>query len=578
MSTLEDQTVEGSPNRLCEASNENTRPNQTNSKAQPTTSSVAENRRQLAWMLQLHGYSACREALVLLEDHFTSSNKYESMEDFVSKLNLAVTFDTSNSSSIIDPELAYLTIQKLCNNKVTRAANADGQDDSGEDNIIQIEQTIPRDLTVKVKNVQYDADKTHSVKRNGANSRERKANEFNIHYNFLFKRLSSLPVFQGDFELTKLSTLTASSQPSIRCVCFGLLIKDISKIDGYLLIDSSGRVPLRISNDTSFRNRLAYTNCIVIVEGVYTNPDDVLFAANIGLPPILLDPIQDKSLACADEQLVVILRELYLDDEDVRKALDILFTGYNSMEDPPIMFILIGEFTREHCDTETFRSHMKKLIRIIRTCDNLKGCHYVFIPGPKDKFFDTNVATSNYNSYMPIPPLTSDQVPLNLLNISGIKNVHLATNPSHIYLGDRLISVIAQSYLKELRKGLLHDLSDHREELFDIAKQIMLSNGHLSAGISKAYHSSMNLWHRPDLLILADTEAIGNRYDYNSSRSDDTSFATVPSFSRSFNQFKVYYVNTGEIDDSQVTPDALESIEDETEVQLIDDGPSEMDD
>lgn len=526
-----------------------------------TNSDATHNRRKLSKMLQLHGYSACREALVLLEDHFTSSTSYETMEEFINKLNQIITFQTDAGTSVIDPDLAYLVVQKL----TAKPQATQNDTDQSRHVIEEVEPELPSTLAVKVKNVQYEHAFDSAIsKTNNRLVGERQATEFNIHYNFLLKKLSCLPIFQGDFQLMKLATLTGSSQPSIRCICFGLLIKDISKIDGYMLIDSTGRVPVRITPDTTFRNRLFYTDCIVLLEGVYINPDDVLFAANVGLPPILLEPIPDKSLACLNEQMVVILKELYLDDDDVCKSLDMLFTGYNSMEDPPMLFILIGDFTRAPCRPTIFRTHMKKLIRILRTCDNLKNCHFVFIPGQRDtspiedSALETIPKTSNT---MPKAPLTKEQFSVNLLQLSNINNVHLASNPAHIYLGERRISVVAHSYLKRLKNNLIHDLSDHRQELFDTTKQIMLSNAHLSAGIAKTYHSSMNLWHRPDLLVLADTEAFGNRYDYSSSSSRDTSFTTVPSFSRQSNQFKVYYVKTGEVEDSQVSSDAIEEIE-----------------
>lgn len=525
------------------------------------TTNVAQTRDRLSKLLQLHGYSACREALVLLEDHLTSSSKYESIEDFVSKLNHVVTFQTNACTSIIDPELAHLVIQKLNN-----PAGSDHQP------VIDLEEQqvlpeLPAQLSIKVKNVEYD----HVVDKRKQSFVANNSDEFNIHYNFLFKRISELSVFQDNFQLMKLSTLTASTQPSIRCICFGLLIKDISKIDGYLLIDSSGRVPVRITPDTTFRNRLAYTNCLVLVEGVYANPDDVLYAANIGLPPVLLDPVMDKSQACADDKFVVMLKELYLDDDDVVSALEMLFTGYNSLEDPPMLFILIGDFTRQNYELSQYRAHMKKLIRILRSCDNLKNCHFVFIPGQRDTspvLQDSNNPSTN-SSGSAKAPLTKEQLPVNLLQLSDFHNVHLATNPTHIYLGERQISVVAHSYMKELRKYLLHDLSDHREELFETVKKIILSNAHLSAGSSKHFHSSMKLWHRPDLLILADTEAFGNRYDYSSSQACDTSFCTIPSFARQSNQFKVYYIKSGEIEDSQVSSEAYQEIE-EDEEQLPD--------
>lgn len=536
-----------------------------------TTNSVVNNRQKLSKMLQLHGYSACREALVLLEDHYSSSTKFESMEDFINKLNQVVTFQTDAGSSVIDPDLAYLVIQKLVAGQQPKVAQGD---DNEEPEVLEIiEPVLPTNLAVKVKNVEYENAISDSKATN--NNRllgEKQATEFNIHYNFLLKKLNSLPIFQGDFKIMKLATLTGSSQPSIRCICFGLLIKDVSKIDGYMLIDSTGRVPVRITPDTTFKNRLFYSDCIVLLEGVYINPDDVLFAANIGLPPNLLEPISDKSLACLNEQLVVILKEIYLDDDDVCRALDMLFTGYNSMEDPPLIFILIGDFTREPCRKTVFRLHMKKLIRILRTCDNLKSCHFVFIPGQRDTspIEESDLGTTRQNNSMPKPPLTKEQLPVNLLQLSNFENVHLASNPTHIYLDERKISVVAQSYLKKLKNNLLHDLSDHREELFETAKQIILSNAHLSAGIAKTYHSSMNLWHKPDLLILADTEAFGNRYDYSSSSVSDTSFATIPSFSRQSNQFKVYYVKSGDLEDSQVTPDAIEEIEDDRPNETVD--------
>lgn len=544
----------------------------------PKTNDVSQTRQRLAKLLQLHGYSACREALVLLVDHYTSSNKYDSIEDFICTLNRIITFETRTSDSIIDPDLADLAIKKLRNHSAP-----DGGDifelEQAQETAAELERAK---LIVRVKNVEcYPAGvtgsrKTSTISANantgaaapghGGPANNQRANEFNIHYNFLYKRLSSLPIFKDDYQLTRLERLTASTQPSIRCICFGLLVKDISKIDGYMLIDSSGRVPLRLTPDTAFRNRLAYTNCIVLVEGVYVNPDDILYAANIGLPPILLDPIEDKELACRDEKMIVLLRDLFMDDDDVCRHVDMLFTGYNSMEEPPLIFIMIGDFTRAlYATAEEYRRHTKRLIRIIRTCDNLKQCHFVFVPGQRDTSQLVD-GQPNENLLMPKPPLTKEQMPINLLQLSGFNDVHLATNPAHIYVGERQLTIVSQSYLKTLGKNLLHDLSDHREELFETAKQIILSNAHLAAGISKTYHSSMNLWHKPDLLVLADTEAFGNRYDYCSSKSKDTTFTTVHSFSRQFSQFKVYYLKTGDVEDSQVSSDAMEQIVEECDV------------
>jgi len=343
-----------------------------------------------------------------------------------------------------------------------------------------------------------------------------------------------------------------------------LLVKDVSKIDGYTLIDNTGRVPVRITPDTSFRNRLAYLNCLVLVEGVYVNPDDILYAANIGLTPVLLDPIEDKTLACQDEKMIIILKEIYMDDEDICKAVDLLFTGYDALAEPPLLFILIGDFTRHPCRPSEMKMYTKKLMRSIRACDNLKQSHFVFIPGKRDSCIRLQDGEFEENKAMPKVPLSKEQMPVNFLTLSGFENVHLATNPAHIYVGDRLITVVSHSYFKELRNNLLHDLSDRNEELLETAKQIILSNAHLCGGISKIYPNSMNLWHRPDLLVLADTEAFGNRYDYSSGKQEDTSFMTLPSFSRQSNQFKVYYLKSGDIDDSEVSVEAFKEIEELT--------------
>lgn len=554
---------------------------------------TSRDQARLAKLLQLHGYSACREALVLLEDHFAGSNKYESTEDFISKLNRVITFETDAGSSIIDTDLAYLAIQKLCNNnrraqqqqvaltsdKTDNNKAVERPDNEDEDEQIQ-EEPLPVSVTVRVKNVEHSQTQQQDQKSLQSAAGERQASDFNIHYNFLFKRLNSLPVFKENFQLMKLDTLTRSSQPSIRCICFGLLVKDVSKIDGYMLIDSTGRVPVRLTPDTTFRNRLSYTNCIVLVEGVYLNPDDVLFAANVGLPPVLLDPIQDKMSICRDEKLVVILKELYMDDDDVCRAVDLLFTGYNSMEDPPTLFILIGDFTRYPYRPSEFRGFTKRLIRTIRVCDNLKECHFVFVPGDRDSCYLVDGEFTE-NKSMPKAPLTKEQLPINMLQLAGFNNIHLATNPAHVLIDERQISIVCHSYLKELKKHNIHDLSDHNEEFLEAAKHIILSNGHLTAGISKSYVSSMNLWRRPDLLVLADTEAFGNKYDYSSSKPKDTSCATVPSFSRQYSQFKVYYLKSGEIEDSQVSPDAIQEIEadhdDDDGVQIIEENRSELD-
>lgn len=501
-----------------------------------TTADVAQNRRRLSRMLQMHGYSACRESLVLLEDHYSSANHYKTMEEFVSALNRVMMFDLEGGSSIIDSDLAHSVIQKL---RKAAGLTDDCVDELEADQHLE----LPTQLTIKVRDVLIE----HTYGDCITGDHIDKANEFKMHYNFLHKRLSALPVFKGDFHLTKLSTLTASTQASIRCICFGLLVKDLSKIDGYTLIDDTGRVPMRITPDTTFRNRLAYSNCIVLVEGVYMNPDDMLYAATIGLPPVLLDPIKDKALACADDKFIAIMKDLYLDDEDVCKSLDTLFKSYNSMQEPPFVFVLIGNFTREPCEDDVFRKHSKKLVKILKSCDKLSNSHFVLVPGQHDTI--PTLSDKATQLHMPKKAITRENMHYNLLRMSHFERVQLATNPTHIHVGDRQITIVAHSYLKELHKNLLHDLSDQREELFDTAKRIILSNAHLSAGITKVYHSAMNLWHKPDLLVLADTDAFGNRYDYSECCTADTSFATLPSFARQFSKFKLYNVKSGEIRD-----------------------------
>lgn len=546
------------------------------------SSNLSEVKQDLSRLLQLAGYLVCRESLALLADHFISTNKYEDLRDFISKLDNTITFKTDAGTSIISPDLAHLVIQLLCN-PGKEPGNVNPPSEDARD-----QSQVPVNLTVKIKNVEFEhvsaclstlISSSAPDQHTQAISKYRRAhiNDFRIHYNYLFKRLNAMPVFKGDFQITSLETLTASRQPSIRCICFGLLLKDVSKIDGYLLIDSNNRVPLRIKPETVYRNRLAYSKCIVLVEGVYVNPDDVLYAANIGLPPILLDPIENKSLACVDDKMIVMLKEPFLDDEDVIKSLDMLFSGYNSMEDPPVLFILVGNFTREPCDSSTMRFHTKKLIRILRTCENLKNSHFIFVPGQNDTvpvFHKDEYNMSVLNSIsniMPKPPMTQEQLKVGYLKVSNFNNIHLATNPVHVDLNGRLISIVSHSYIKELHKNLLYDMSDHREDLFEAMKQIILSNGHLSAGISNSYEIPMNLWHRPDLLVLADSGAFGNRYDYSSSKVDDTSFTTLPSFARQSNQFKVYYIKSGEIEDSQVSAEAYQEVEDAGEVETADD-------
>lgn len=535
-------------------------------------------RQKLAKMLQLHGYSACQETLVLLEDHFTTSSYYDSLQTFISKLNHIITFQTSSDSSIIDPDLAHLIIKVLRDEHVKQQKLADNLEiPEEEEEVVEEpvqEPPLSDELLVKVKCAQ-SIEQTSTSKANqgpaapyhthfnpfvqhpsnlpvqtSSLSVDKPGSDFTIHYNFLYKRLSALPIFQQDFRLTKLQTLTESNEPSIRCICFGLLVKNLKKIDGYLLIDSSGRVPLKITPDTNFKNRLAYVNCIVLVEGVYTNPNDVLFAANIGYPPILLDPLIEKSLCCRDDRIIVLLSELFLDEDDTLKALETLFCGYDSTEVPPFMFVMIGNFTREPCrNSDELNVNLKKLMRLIRACENLKKSHFVIIPGAGDT---KAVKPSMEESFLPKPAFSQDLFPTNHLKVSNFNNIHLASNPTHIYFGDRQITVAAHSYLKELGKGLLHDLSDHREELFETAKQIVLSNAHLCAGIEKSYRDCLKVWHRPDLLLLADTKAFGRKYDYNSSKTSDTSFATMLSFSRQNFHFKVYYMRSGMIEESQV--------------------------
>ncbi|KAK9827395.1 hypothetical protein WJX81_006181 [Elliptochloris bilobata] len=350
----------------------------------------------------------------------------------------------------------------------------------------------------------------------------------------LQQRLRRIPMFCGpvynrmrtserDFcELTELKALLGSVG-EVRYV-----LGCISQLqDGrFFLEDLSDALPLDLSSANTATG--FYTeNCVVVAEGELGH-NGVFKVHALGFPPVEaraksqaaakgLDffggtPLRGAEAdAAADWEAehtgarIVALADLWLDRPDTLDALSRVLAGFEEMDEPPSVMLLMGNFQSAACAAdaaavkENFSALAATLSRFLRLLEHTR---YVFVPGPGDP---------GPGDVLPRPPLPAA---LTGAVRAAVPNAVFATNPCRLRHYTQEIVVFRDDLECRMRRMCLRPPAGGgaaRGEMFEHLCATLLQQSHLcplpleAQPVVWAHDASLRLYPLPHALVLADS-------------------------------------------------------------------------
>ncbi|KAH9115975.1 hypothetical protein AeMF1_010045 [Aphanomyces euteiches] len=302
------------------------------------------------------------------------------------------------------------------------------------------------------------------------------------------------------------------------------------------LEDLTSRIFLDLT-EAKCTNGLFGANCIVLVEGQVV--DDIFHVETMGLPPpetrldslaVLggVDPLGVEVSAMQREQIVemeqnqeldsfVVLSDVHLDDAEVMKHLDILFSGYEPFR--PTLFIFMGNFSStpvgyghgvEVMGIMDLKQNFDKLATmLLKYPDLVEHSKFVFVPGPSDP------GAPDVLPRHPLPSVCTEDF------LRRIPSAIMTTNPCRIRYFTKDLVIMRDDTQQKMSRSCLVPIA-YDDENFDMPKHLVktiIDEGHLCPmplsirPIHWAYDSAMHLFPLPNVLILADkTESFLVKY------------------------------------------------------------------
>ena len=291
--------------------------------------SSSNYRNQLLRKFQMNGLNVRHDALNIFESEFKHGQPpYESIDDFITVLIDKMLTQMTCEDYIINSEMAQKAIEILRDSRQTQQPNQQNQNQIVIRNTIDLEQSLE--------------------------------SNFKFHYQQLVKQLKKLSVFEsGQFRLMTIDELnTYESNIEIKCIVFAMIRHDPSRIMQFLLEDPTGKIPFQLSSQIVWREWATFQHGIYLIEGLYEGRKDSFQITSIGLPPL---PIQSNSIDNVanhvddDDRMLILLADIHLDQPTTMEALKFLFNGYNSLQQVPDIFILIGNFSSTPVDNFDFK-------------------------------------------------------------------------------------------------------------------------------------------------------------------------------------------------------------------------------
>ncbi|KAI0987922.1 hypothetical protein GJ496_001174 [Pomphorhynchus laevis] len=289
----------------------------------------------------------------------------------------------------------------------------------------------------------------------------------------------------------------------------------------YVLEDDTGIVNSDLKS-ARFHDGYICENSMVLAEGYFDNL--VFVVSAIGMPPI--EPanasrsqysnlnlfVRDESCHWSNERLrdieyhsenniIVILTDVYLNSHTSLKALRALFTGYSTRDPPPTAFIFCGNFlsTIAPVKEEDLKQGFLNISKIILQFETLcNECWFIFVMGPED--YGLDVA-------FPRPQIKHYEECFG----NRLKYLSVCSNPVWLTYCTQTFVIFREDLLQKLLKNCINKRMSPEKNISQHMIRTILSQAHLCPlplsyqPIYWRYDHALRLDVLPDLLIIADS-------------------------------------------------------------------------
>lgn len=325
---------------------------------------------------------------------------------------------------------------------------------------------------------------------------------------------------RGDhYEITTTQDLLGES--GVKCILG--LISEVKEGEVWLE-DTHGNVKVELPSESVIQESGFYTyHSFILAEGEMI---DGVFKVNLlAFPPyegreraLNVHPNLDfvpqnkkQILIEAEEQQncsFVFLSNVHLDEPRVTQALERLLSTYASIENPPVLIVMMGNFTKERlgnkpANIKRLQSLFDNLCDMICRYRNLvEGTKFVFSPGPQDPGLGNSI---------PRPGLAKMLVRKLAARLS---DVHFPSSPFRIRWFTQEIMVAREDLQRKFRRNtvLPCELKNENEELSEHLVKTIMSQAHLSPlplvcqPVYWAFDHALSLYPPPTAVILGDPQ------------------------------------------------------------------------
>ncbi|KAJ2456067.1 DNA-directed DNA polymerase epsilon, subunit B [Coemansia sp. RSA 2336] len=358
-------------------------------------------------------------------------------------------------------------------------------------------------------------------------SAEAKAALFRQRYDLLKQRIMRnedfMPVSFSDHEKSRFHTLSTIDSLQGRDGEHFMLFGMLSQLEeGRLsLEDRAGSIELDLGEISSTSSGLFTEGCLVLVSGCVEDgmfkvekisqpppeprektkaafPNVNLFGGSIGLRTAA----QLRELELAADGGIIVLSDVWLDQQETMDALYRLFEGFSHAA-PPIAFVLIGDFSSRPFvpgagETAQYRDNMTALGQLIARFPQIaRTSQFVLVPGNNDPWGQ---------GALPKPSIAETFTKKLQARVS---NVVFATNPCRIRYCTHEIVVFREDLLKRIRRNCVLPPPEGSEIVKHLVRTV-IAQGHLCPlpqrirPVYWAYDHAMRVYPVPDLMVLAD--------------------------------------------------------------------------
>ncbi|EFJ04303.1 hypothetical protein SELMODRAFT_236997 [Selaginella moellendorffii] len=207
----------------------------------------------------------------------------------------------------------------------------------------------------------------------------------------------------------------------------------------------------------------------------------------------------------AVNDMFVVISDVWLDDEQTMRNLEVVLDGFENVDVVPSVFILMGNFLSRPCNLSfhsfgELRSHFDKLGTLIASHTRISSTSkFVLIPGPEDP---------GPSSVLPRPALPSY---FTKELAKHVPNVTFASNPCRIRFFSQEIVLFRENLLYRMRRLCIVTPSDEETtEPFEHLVATITHQSHLcplpltSQPIVWEYDHAMRLYPTPHTIVLGD--------------------------------------------------------------------------